>query len=228
MANFSTLTVFPSIIFVPTMRYPVWRTIINESIGGVETPQQPWTYPRWHWEVDVNFLRQNANYLEIQSMFTFYNAQGGRVTPFQYSDPNDNTASSQNVFVGDGVTTSYQLIRNMIGGSSLGSGLSFVEPVFAITTGTSTAPLTIAYNGSSLTSTQYSISNKGILTFSSTVGSLGTATSGSSVSWSGQFNWICRFDKDQFEFSQLTYSSDSQGPLWDIKKLEFTSIKMGA
>lgn len=223
MANFSTLNVFPSIIFVPTKRYPIWRTIINESIGGVETPQQPWTYPRWHWEVDVNFLRQNQNYLEIQSMFTFYNVQGGRVTPFQYQDPNDFATSSQSVFIGDGVTTSFQLVRNMIGGSSLGSNLSYVEPVFAITTGTSTQPLIIWNAGSSMTSTQYTISNKGVLSFSTL-----TPASGSTVSWAGTFNWVCRFDKDQYEFSQFTYSSDYQGPLWDVKRLSWTSIKMGA
>ncbi len=212
--GFSTLSNFPTFpgLALPILRKPVWRTTVQESVAGAETALQLWTYPRYEYNVDLNFLRQASSYGELQSLLNFYHSIGARGRAFQYLDPNDHvhsTSTAQTVAIGDGVTTSFQVIRNYGG---------FVEPVFAVSTITA-----IAVDSTIITSTQYAISGAGLLSFSTF-----TVPAAQTITWAGTFNWLCRFMIDTLDLSQFTNSSDRQGPLWEVKGLQFITIKFGA
>jgi uncharacterized protein (TIGR02217 family) len=214
--GYSTLATFPAFagLSLPILRKPIWRTIVEESVAGVETPLQLWTFPRYEYELPFSFLRQASTYAEIQSLISFYHTLGARGTAFQYQDPNDNVAvqgstALQTIAIANGVSTSFQIVRNYGG---------FIEPVYAVSTISA-----VFENGSSVSSTKWTISNAGILSFSTY-----TAAAGSSVQWSGTLNWICRFVDDTFDLSQITVSSDRQGPIWELKKLTFRTVKLGA
>ena len=105
-------------------------------------------------------------------------------------------------------STAYQLVRALGG---------FTEPVFAPDTVTN-----IKVNGVVQGSSLYTVSNKGMVNF------LIAPTTGLTVAWNGTFNWYCRFDADNLEFSQITASTDSIGPLWESPSVKFTTVKMGA
>ncbi len=199
---------------LPIKRTSMWHTLIQESVGGVEVPVTPWTYPRYRYELPFSFLRQSTAYGEVQQLIAFINSVAGRGTAFQYNDPQDSTSgTAQLVGVGTSTTTDYQLVRAYGG---------YVEPVFAVST--SSTAYTIIVGSTTLSTAAYTMSNRGILSLSS------AAPSGQSVTWQGTFNWWCRFDSDEYTFEQLTAYAGGPfgGPIWTLPSVTFHTIKFGA
>lgn len=183
------------------------HTIMQESVAGVQTPLAQWTYPRYRWEIGWEFLRQASSYAEMQSVISFFASMYGQQGVFQYLDPTDNLTGNQILGIAASSTSAFQLLRTRG---------SFVEPVFCCSTVTA-----ITVGGSSVSTAAYTISNKGIIQFS-------TIAAGSTVMWAGTFNWFSRFDNDQYDFQQFTFSTDRQGPLWSVAKMSWVSVKFGA
>lgn len=205
--------VFPSTSLVglalPVVRTPIWQTLTQLSLGGVDVPNAPWTYGRYRWSVHFEFLRQGAAYQELQSLMGFFNRMAGRYGVFQYDDPQDNTTPADQAFgTGDSTTTAFQLVRTRG---------SFVEPVFAINTVTNVKVATVLQASST-----YSVSNKGIVTFAS------PPANGSGLTWTGTFLWFCRFDKDEVDHEMFTISTSQGGPLWAVSSMQWTSVKFGS
>lgn len=113
-----------SVLGWPRKRTPVWSTLKQPSIGGQETRQELWTYPQWKYELTFDLLRSDQATQEWQQVLGLYNQMRGSSRVFAFNDLADNTASQQAFGVGDGVTTSFQLVRSLGG---------FAEPVFAPT-----------------------------------------------------------------------------------------------
>lgn len=212
----SSRPVFPSVslpgIGLPAVRRCLWRTKVQDSIGGGETRLQFWSYPRYSYTLTLEFLRAAAAYGEMQALVGFYNQVGGSAQVFQYTDPDDKDVPAHQVFATGaqvtGAQTAFQLVRTFGG---------FVEPVFAVDTVTEVRINGIAQGGG-----LYSVSDKGIITFNN------APPAGASLDWTGTFNWFCRFDADGYDFSKWTAARDFQGPLWELKKLTFTTIKFGS
>jgi uncharacterized protein (TIGR02217 family) len=195
-----TIPIFPTLpgLSWPIVRTPTWHTMKQESISGKETRIQLWSFPRYQYQIAFDVLRSNVN-AELQSLHGFINSVGGAASPFYYDDPSDDQATAQEFGVGDGTTTEYQLVRAFGG---------FVEPVQSPKSGVS------IYVGGTLQSSGYTISSSGIVTFVS------APSSGASLSWTGGFYWLCRFDADTVEFSNFLSN------LWEAKKLTFTTVKL--
>lgn len=140
----------------------MWDTTVLQAISGKETRIARQTYPRWKWELTYNLLRSNASYNELQQLAGFFNNRQGMYDTFLYADADDNNVSGQTVSTGDGVTTSFQLIRTFG---------SFIEPVLA--------PNVISHvylNGVTQSSSNYSLAlwgttAPGVLTFNAPPGS---------------------------------------------------------
>jgi uncharacterized protein (TIGR02217 family) len=209
VASNPTFPVLPGLT-VPVTRTPLWATLNQISLGGVDAPNQPWTYPRYRWTLTFEFLRQAAAFGELQSLMGFFNRMGGRYGVFQYDDPQDDTTVADQAFgTGDGTTTTFQLVRTRG---------SFVEPVFAVNAITNLKVAGVAKSNPA----DYTVSNKGVVTF---VVAPGAATA---LTWTGTYLWFCRFDKDDQDFDQNTVSTAQGGPLWAAKGLSFSSIKFGS
>jgi uncharacterized protein (TIGR02217 family) len=102
-------------------RMPLWDTTVQQAISGKETRIARLTYPRWKWELTYNVLRSGAAFGELQQLAGFFNARQGMFDTFLYRDADDNSVLGQQISTGDGVTTSFQLIRTFGG---------FIEPMF--------------------------------------------------------------------------------------------------
>src|SRR5882672_7276915 len=205
--------VFPSTslpgLALPVIRTPIWQTLGQQSLAGVDVPNQPWSYGRYRWSVHFEFLRASTALQELQTIMGFFNRMAGKFGVFQYDDPQDDTTPADQVFgTGDSTTVAFQLVRTRG---------SFVEPTFAINTVTNVKVATVLQGSST-----YSVSNKGIITFNTPPANL------SSLTWTGTFLWFARFDKDEFDFEQFTVSSGAGGPLWSLSNLTWTSVKFGA
>lgn len=109
------------------------KTRVQEAISGKETRLADQSSPRYAYDITFDFLRQaganqqSANfagqtYNEFQQLEGFFNARLGRFDSFLLTDPDDNTVIGQPLGAGDGVTTSFQLLRAFGG---------FVMPVLA-------------------------------------------------------------------------------------------------
>lgn len=193
-----TVPVFPTLpgIAYSIKRSPVWSTIRQQAISGIDTRFQLWTYPRWKYDLPFSVLHSDSR-AELQTLAGFYNSLGGSAQTFQYTDPLDNSATTESIGTGDGVTTGFQLVR-IFGG--------FIEPVFAPTT------QTIYINGTSTAA--YTIGTTGLVTFTT------APASGAALTWTGTFNWLCRFDDDTIDFEEFASN------YWALGSLKFTTLKV--
>lgn len=207
-----TIRTFPTLPWpsLPFKRTTIWQTLPMESVAGIVTAQQPWSYPRYRYSLSGGWLRDGASYLDLQTFQGFFNLIGGKAQLFKYNDTSDNASAADEVFgIGDGVTTTFQLLR-VRGG--------FVEPVFATNTITN-----VKVNGvTKVLNTDYTVSAYGIVTFA-----VAPAIS-SSLTWTGTFYWYCRFDQDELDFEKFVAALDSGwGGTWVLSQLAFTTQKFG-
>ncbi len=195
------LQVFPSLpgITFPVKKTPVWAATKHDSLSGKRVRTSYYSFPGYKFELAFNFLRTDASLLEWQTLAGFINAMNGAAGAFLYNDITDNSATSQTFGVGDGTTTTFQLVR------SLGT---FTEPVFA-----PDSPIpTVAINGTPTIA--YSVSSTGSIIFNS------APLVGQTLTWTGTFKWVCRFDDDEYGFENFATK------LFELKSLKFSTEKL--
>jgi uncharacterized protein (TIGR02217 family) len=195
-----TVPVFPSL---PGIAYPVkrtvqWSTVKGDALSGKRTRFALWTYPVYWYDLPFNFLRSDALTLEWQTLEGFINGVQGAYGLFAYSDPNDNAVTNQQFGQGDGVTTTFQLVRSLGG---------FTIPVFLIN-GTPTISVAGVVTASA------SISAYGVVTFAS------APANGAALTWTGGYYMPCRFDDDTTDMSQFMRT------IWELKSLKFSTEKL--
>lgn len=179
------------------VKTPVWKTIVQESVSGMELRARLMTYPRYRITLTYDVLRAST-YGELQSIMSFFNLRSGSFDDFLLLDPDDNTASLQGFGTGDGATKAFQIGRDFG---------AFREPVQDFV-----SPPLIYAGGALQSSAGYSIS-KGVITFST------APSSGAALTWSGQFYKRVRFYKDEIEFEEFMQD------LWQAKKVELITVK---
>lgn len=184
-------------IAYPVVRTPIWSTIKNEALSGKRARFALWSYPQYRYKVSFQFLRNSP--AESQELIAFFNVVSGSAGLFQFNDPDDNTAANVIIAIADGSTTSFQLYR------ALGTA-QWYDPVFAITG----SPV-VMVNG--LPVSDFSLSTIGVVTFTS------PPAAGAEISWSGTYNWYCRFDDDTADFEKWLSTFYRQ------KQLVFTTEK---
>lgn len=164
----------------PTMGWPsravIWQTLKHNAVSGKTSALQEWSSPRYRYTVNFSGLRTDVVLAEWQSFLAFYNGVGGAAQVFYYDDPFDDTATAEGFGTGNGVDTEFQLTRSLGG---------FTEPVYRV------AITQIAVNG--VPTAAYTEAG-GLITFT-VPPAVGTA-----LTWTGTFEWICRFDEDSLEF----------------------------
>lgn len=201
--NGTDLTLDPDVFpYVPGRNFlndkkPMWKTQVNESISGRETRRQVWSYPRWHFELSHEFLRNDANMTqsELVKVLAFFNSKAGKFQEFLFMDDEDNLVTDMAFGVGTGSVTKFQITRTM----SVGT-ISFTEPVRAFY-----ATPVIKKNGV-VVSSGLTFGDYGSVTFAV------APANGDVLTWSGQFFYVVRFEEDELSFSQMVsrfWSNDS-------------------
>jgi uncharacterized protein (TIGR02217 family) len=194
------IPVFPSL---PGLAWSIKRsaelnTIKHEAISGKNIRIANWTYPKYHYEVPLNFLRSAAAYQEWQTLEGFYNSVNGPAGLWAYDDSNDDTATNEGLGEGDGTTTAFQLVR-AFGGQA--------GPVFLVN-GTPT----ITVGGTPTTA--FSVSAYGVVSFTA------APAAGALVAWSGNFYMPCQFDDDKLDVENFMFQ------LARVKSLKFSTVKL--
>ena len=127
----------------PRKRSPRVSTLRQKAISGRETFQPLWAAPVYDIVIDVAALdasglaRGGVTASGYQTIVGFWNSvmtTAGGV--FAYVDPEDNAVTSQEMGLGDGATTSFQLVRTLGG---------FDDPVLDPVSGPAAATVTWDY-----------------------------------------------------------------------------------
>ena len=192
------MIVFPSLVGLKFDRKksPTFSTQIKQSINGYETRTANMAFPIWKFELDFEFLRENAPINELRALAGFYLQAKGAFETWLFTDPSDNKVTNQMFAVGDGISKSFQLVRNFGG---------FIDLIQAPN------EITVTING--IPTTAYT-KNKGVITFTN------APASGTSIAWNGTFYFPCRFEEDNMEFNNFMHQ------LWEAKKVAFRSVKL--
>lgn len=198
-------SVFPVLsgVVYPVVKTPHWATDVHRSVSGRVATLAWYSYPFYTFELGFSFLRQDTANKEWQTLVAFYNTVNGRANIFRYNDPTDNSVTTNTFGTGNGTTTQFQLLRTITGTS-----VTWNDPVFYPTA------QTIFDNGVTVNPLNYSVGSTGIVTFNT------PPTSGHTLTWTGTFDWLCRFDDDMAEFENFAYT------FWELRKISFSSEKV--
>lgn len=185
----------------PVRKTPVFNTIVQKPASGRgELRLALQTYPRWQFELDVNYLKGDATLPSsyFTTLLGFYLQAQGQAADWLYSDPFDFNVSGQNFGTGDGTTVSFQLVRTLGGFTDIVQNLNGAPSIYI--------------NGVNQGS-GWTVGPTGIVTFSSAPGS------GAALSWYGNFYFRCRFNTDSLDDLQ-----EDLFQVWSLKGLKFLSV----
>lgn len=182
-------------------RTPIWKTIPRESASGRELRLALMTSPRWRYKLGYDVLRAGGGYDELQQVVGLFNACRGSWDNFLYRDPSDRTATLQQFGTGDGITTQFQLARNLGG---------FVEPVEAVDGAAA------IYKNAVL---QGQPADCSVNAATGQVSFVIAPAVGLPLTWSGNYFWRCRFLRDEAEFEEFLQD------LWKAGRIEFITVK---
>lgn len=186
-----------------SLKAPEWSTSVKRSVSGRERRNARWSEPIWSFQVAYEMIRNRPSSKDLERLYAFFNLRSGQFLPFYYYDPTDCQVENQFLGVGDGVATSYPLIRSFSYATA-----RWDQGVF---TTFSLPPPTFMVNGIAAVAT---IENNNRVVFEV------PPPVGATVTWSGYFMFKCRFNQDRIEPAQMV--SD----LWDLTAgIEFVSIK---
>lgn len=185
----------------PVTKTPVWSTQIAAAGSGRERRRKQWSYPKWRFKITHEVLRDTASFPELQRLWAFFNAKAGQFGEFSYFDAADSNVANQVFGTGDGIATTFQLMRTISAGA-----MTFSEPVRSV------AGLpAIKING--VATNAFALGANGLITFAS------PPAAGAALSWSGQFMFLVRFEQDELEAEQMMQS------LWSQDGLTLVTVK---
>ena len=197
----------PAGLAFPVSKTPMTSSRAVEAASGVGYRAQNWSYPRWKFSLNMEFLRQYASYQEWSSLTAFILSQAGMFGNWCFNDTTDNTATTQQIGTGNGAQVSFPLVRTISA-----PGQSYIEPVLYCHS------LNAVYFDGAIQAGGYSLSQTGFygpdtLVFSN------SPPNGVSITASFNFYFVCRFLQDDPEFKLFI------GGRWGVDKLDFESVK---
>ncbi len=193
--------VFPTLtgMTYDTVKTPIYNTVTKKAVSGREVRIAYMATPMYKWKLNFEYLRDQMGvqvpvspFNDMKSLMGFYLDRQGCYDSFLFNDVTDNIVTAQQFGTGTGSKTSFQLSRDM------GGGTTTLEPVMNFN-GTPSV-----YVNGTLT-TPGSISSSGVVTFSS------APASGAILTWTGNYYFRCRFDTDNVDFTQFLQNFWSLG-----------------
>jgi len=183
------------------VKKPTWSTLIKTAVSGKESRAALWTYPRYQYDLSYDVLRLSSAYQELATLMGFYLARQGAFDSFLYLDPSDSQCVGQEIGIGDGVASSFRLIRGL--GGFLEATPNPIETTAVYLDGVAQ---TSGWSGGDLASA-------GVVTF------VTPPTIGVTVTADFSYYFRCRFLDDSVDFSNSMYQ------IWELKKLSFITVK---
>jgi hypothetical protein len=191
-------TVYPDLpgLEFPAAMEPEFKVNERETASGRIFRSTYWTYPRWHFTLSYEFLRERSGFDEMQQLVAFYAAQYGKLTPFLFRDDTNNVAASALFGQGDGSTVDFALTRT-VGGIAEPIGAAIVSSVTV-----AGAPVTA-----------FTLLDSRVIRFAT------PPAAGAALRWTG-YHWL----RCVFEDEKLPVREFMRG-LWEAKSVKIKTDK---
>jgi hypothetical protein len=95
------------------VRTATFKTAIYEALSGAERRIRHRPSAKRRIELGYEVLREGQGWAELQTLAGFYEARSGAYDSFLFHDPYEGQVSNRVFGVGDGVTTQFQLTRQL-------------------------------------------------------------------------------------------------------------------
>ena len=108
---------FHEVQFPPDISYgasggPGYSTSVVTTVSGHERRNANWAAARGRWNVAHGLKKRE----QVAELIAFFRARRGRAYGFRFKDWTDYQAFAQSLGVGDGTTTSFQLVKHYASG----------------------------------------------------------------------------------------------------------------
>lgn len=184
-------TRFPSDIAYGSGGGPEYSTDIVITQGGYEQRNANWSQARARYNVAHGVKTQS----QLNALIAFFRARKGRADGFRFKDWTDYQAAAQAIGTGDGVDTTFQLVKTYTNGS-ITETRTITKPV--------SGSVVIYLNGVLLAGSNYSVNTAtGMITFNSAPGNTVAITA------DFEFDVPVRFDTDRLSATLDAYGSHS-------------------
>lgn len=181
---------------------PNFHTIRQNGPAGINSGLALKPYPTWDFQFSLDNVtghEQEASSVVAQFFGTFMATAGGAGL-FYFTDPQDNSVTGAQFGTGDGVTTKFQLSRNIYG----------YPDIIQNTNGTPTI-----YIGGEVTAPS-DISATGVITFAA------APPLDSVLTWTGSFRYLCRFSEDTVDATR-SFTINNGIDQWMFQGVKFSS-----
>jgi uncharacterized protein (TIGR02217 family) len=164
------------------------------TVSGHERRNANWSQARGRWNVAHGLKKRE----QVALLIAFFRARRGRAFGFRFKDWTDYQALAQTLGVGDGTTTSFQLVKHYASGSEVVTR-TITKPV---------AGTVKLYRDGVLAASGWSVDvTTGVVTFTT------APASGVVVTADFDFDVPARFDTDQMEITIETYQLGTWGQI---------------
>ncbi|MBV9861882.1 MAG: DUF2460 domain-containing protein [Alphaproteobacteria bacterium] len=187
--------VFPSLIGQgwSVAKAPGFATRIQRAVSGRELRVLDMPSPLWTFTLTFTYLPV----ADLQTLMGFFLARQGAYDTFLFDDPSDDAVFAQQIGIGDGSTTVFQLGRGLGG---------FFEPIAA-----PNRVGAVYLNG--IVQGGYRVdAGTGLVTFAT------APDAGLSITVDFTYYFRCRFLDDASQFENFMQN------LWQLQKLQFVSV----
>lgn len=189
---------------------PTFNTKIMTSVNGRELRASYQAVPKYEISMSYAFLRENKNRNEFQILESFFLARRGAFDSFLFKMPDDFEFDC--TFVGDGVTTTFQLYKQMHNLQlPIGNTKATSQPTNPLMWNSNSSQLmwnandqTLMWNNSS---SQITTDGKVVLSTPLGVGQM--------LNIKGIYYYRCRFKEDEQQYVNFMKK------LWKASKVEF-------
>lgn len=182
-----TLLVFPNLTCIDiaqSKRPEIKSNVFVNPLSGRESRLRFQVYPKYTFKISVNDLIEYADETEMQYLLAFMVQAGGQVGAFLYKDPTDYLTIGHALGDGDGVETSFQLLRSYGG---------YTESV----NNPDAATLAIYNDDVPVDQAGYTLTANGGIIFNT------APTDGASLTWMGEFYYRVRFMADGYDITRF-------------------------
>ena len=187
---------------------PTFATRVAPHVSGREVRRANYAAALYEFEVSFEGLASTGSAQggfaglgasSLQTLMGFYLACQGQLGTFLYADPSDDAVAGQPIGVGDGMTTTFTLVRSL-GGAT--------EPV-----GWVTGLGNVYLGGVAQAASATALAQPNTLTFATAPGA------GAAIAADFTYAFVCRFLDDRQDFENLAAG------LWQLGSLKFRSVR---
>ena len=180
---------------------PSFSTRVASHVSGREVRSPLYAATLYEFELTFDGLASGGGPAglgagSLQRLLGFVLACQGQLTPFVYVDPTDGFVAAQPIATGDGVTTSFPVVRTLGG---------IAEPV-----GWATSLANVTVGGAPAVAS---------LVAPATLAFATAPSAGAAIVADVGYAFLCRFLDDQQDFENV------MAGLWQVKSLKFRSVR---